>query len=168
MKKPKIIILDDSPIVCGMVKHILESKFDALIFTFTNTEKITEYLLREADVILIDYYLGNEEDSNNSNGLNFLKKINLMNINAKKIIFSGQKDLDLAVSTIREGAIDYIDKNHDNFLEALESSIENVLDFKQTNDSQEKIHTNFKLDNAQFIMLLGVSAVLILAILFIK
>ena len=79
------------------------------------------------DLVILDYFLDSYED-----GLFMLRSIKKMNKTIPVIMFSGQNNLKTAVKLIRAGAIDYVNKNDDDFLENIMTAVEGVFQFRET------------------------------------
>ena len=157
MNRPIIIVLDDSSIVCALVQQSIESIFAAKIYTFTTEEEISDDLISKADILVVDYFLGNHYQTTFNNGLSFMKRVKKINQLVKVIAFSGQKKISLAVDFLNSGATDYIDKNQDDFLDKLQRSIMSIYTFDKSSDEASFLKRSIKLDNRQFLILLIVS-----------
>ena len=88
------------------------------------------------DIIILDHFIDNEYKES---GLTVLKKIKSIDKNIPVIIFTGQHDLKLAVEFIHAGAVDYIDKNEENFLEDINTAIRNIFKYEDTVTKLTKI-----------------------------
>lgn len=144
----KIVIIEDSRIVSELLKFDLEAHFDCEVHCFSDSKEFFSNIDSHPDVIILDYYIG---DSTIENGLDVLKKIKAINKNIPIIIFSGQSQLKLAIDLIHAGAVDYIDKNEDTFLEDINNAIKNIFDFNAMTTELNAIETAVKLESRQFI-----------------
>ena len=58
MNKPVIVVVDDHPHMCDLIKRMLSSNYD--VHTFTTGSAATEYLLNHhVDLALLDYEMPN-------------------------------------------------------------------------------------------------------------
>jgi two-component system OmpR family response regulator len=141
----KIFLLEDSSIVSELLKFELESEFDCAVICFINGSDLLANLNEEPDLIILDYFIDN---AFNENGLDIMNRVKSVNDKLPLIIFSGQHNLKLAIQLIHAGAVDYIDKNEDNFLVDINNAVRNVFNYgeakKQLTRTQEKISVDRK------------------------
>lgn len=102
----KIAIIDDCKMTCEMIAWSLQNELNCEVKCYHMAE---EFLLDsdfKADLIIVDY---------NLNGHGFrMDGIELISSTRKPMIaISGQKDLEVAIDTIRKGACNYIQKDDD-------------------------------------------------------
>lgn len=136
----KIFLLEDSLIVSELLRFELEQEFDCKVVCFTDGNALLTSLREGPDLIILDYFIDN---AINENGLAVMNSIKSINDKIPLIIFSGQHNLKLAIQLIHAGAVDYIDKNEDSFLEDINNAVRNIFHYdeakKQLNHAQEKI-----------------------------
>jgi DNA-binding NtrC family response regulator len=104
-KNYKIFIVDDDPIYTEFISSILNRRGYQNVSSQLTEEELFENLYQHPDVIFLDYYL----DENN--GLDVLKKIKSINPDIHVIFLSGQGKIEVAVNSLKYGALDYIIKN---------------------------------------------------------
>lgn len=141
MKTPVVAIIDDSEIVSEIVTHVLKTDLEFTVVSFSSAEAaIRELHLYDPDIILLDYNL-NSFSSNNMNGLEFLKKMKLRGKSNSVIMMSGQRDKRVTAEVLQSGAINYLSKNDENFLESIVNQVKatmDVLKIEADQKSQEK------------------------------
>ena len=142
----KIYILEDSKIVTELLKFDLINEFNCEVIAFDNGNDLIAKLPLNPDIIILDYFIDNEFQEN---GLIILNKIKALNKIVPVIMFTGQHDLKLAVDFIHAGAVDYIDKNEDTFLEDMTNSIRNIFKYEDTVTQLSKVKTRIKIDKKQ-------------------
>jgi DNA-binding NtrC family response regulator len=98
-----IAIVDDDLLFGFMLKdYLLETtEWNSEIFS-TGDAFLEKYKSTDPRIIILDY-----EFSEGPNGLDILKKIKMKNPMARVIMVSGLDNLEKAVETIRNGAVDY-------------------------------------------------------------
>lgn len=161
MENPIIIVLDDSSLVCGLIRQSLESEFNAQVHSFTKEDEVPDSLISKSHVVIVDYFLGTFHETEAQNGVSFVKRVKRINPNSKIVAFSGQKNISVALNFIESGATDYIDKNKDNFLDELLSSVSSILKFQNANIEARFLGASNKLDSMQFYILLITSLTII-------
>jgi DNA-binding NtrC family response regulator len=101
-----IFIVDDDALCLTLYQQFLKQLGYANIELFDSgsdcLDGLEEY---EPDVIFLDYNM------EGMNGLDVLKKIKSFNSNIVVFFISGQEDIEVAVNTIKHGAVDYIIKS---------------------------------------------------------
>ena len=118
-----ILMVEDNPGDVILVKELI--KLTGVKFTLTHAAGLKETFAlcsnKEFDVILLDLGLPG------SKGLETLKLIQVFRINSPIVVMTGLDDEDIALSSLREGAQDYLVKNKltsDNILRAIKYGIE--------------------------------------------
>ena len=137
MKNYKILIIEDSFIVSELLKFTLQKSPNFQI-DVCNSIFDLDTVEHKYDVMLLDHYL------DKSKGVQ-LTGLDLL-INKKKwlgnlpiIIFSAQKDNDIAIKYIEEGAINYISKDEDDFIDKIQLSIHSIIDNIHSQKGLQKI-----------------------------
>lgn len=127
---PLIFIVEDSPIIRELVEFTLKKTVFCYVMKYSSCRQVLEALdLITPDLMILDYALDNNY-KNAPNGLFFLKILKQMKINIPTIVFSGQIRKDIAINMVRNGAIDYISKESDMFLDELIMAVNKVLTFR--------------------------------------
>ena len=126
----KILIIDDEIDICKNIKAILE---DELVYTAQialNSNDALSYIEKiNYDLIILDVWL----DNSKLDGLEILKKIR-QESNVPIIVISRHGNIDMAVSAIKDGANEFIEKpfNTERLLLSVQRSIE-LFDVKNEN-----------------------------------
>lgn len=119
-EKKKIFIVEDDITYA----YIIEGRLNEMGFTdislFHNAYDLFKALHENPYLVLLDHDL-----NDGRNGIDVLKEIKSLNPSMEVIMFSGQKEMSVAVKSLKFGAHDYIIKNELSF-EVLEASIEKL------------------------------------------
>ena len=159
----KIFLLEDSKIVTELLKFDLTRELNCEVIEFQNGNDLIANIDSAPDIIILDHFIENEF---NENGLSVLKRIKIADKSIPVIIFSGQHNLHLAVELIHAGAIDYIDKNKESFLEDINYAVRNIFKYEDTVLQLSKVEKRITSDKKQ-IFGIGIFCLLLLTILFI-
>lgn len=118
-----IFVLDDSQGEIILLKDRLSSEpfFEHVKF-FTDQKQFVAEFSEDVNLTIIDYML-----AEGMTGLEILRLIVKSNPICKNIIVSGMADRELAVQFMREGAADFIAKDHENYFEELIQAINRLL-----------------------------------------
>ncbi len=125
-----ILIIDDEIDICKNIKAILEDELVYTAQTALNSNDALSYIEKNNyDLIILDVWL----DNSKLDGLEILKKIRTES-NVPVIIISGHGNIDMAVSAIKDGANEFIEKpfNTERLLLSVQRSIE-LFDVKKEN-----------------------------------
>jgi DNA-binding response OmpR family regulator len=127
MKNEKTIyVIEDSKIISEIIGYHMSEKFSCKALLFENADDaMKQLLLSPPELIILDYNF-NYDSLNYSTGLDFLIELRKNNT-VPVIVFSGQRDDQIAKEIIKQGANDYIAKQDDDFLDSLLVSAENNL-----------------------------------------
>ena len=143
-KNYKLFIVDDDPIYSEFITTILNQAGYKGISAFETENKVMDNLYQAPDVIFLDYFL------ENTNGLDVLRKIKATNPNIHVVFLSSQEKIEIAVNSLKFGALDYIMKN-DEAKRRIISSMNRIknLDSKKKN-LFSKLKENFSILNLLF------------------
>ena len=111
MSKPlgRILLVDDDEFVLLSVKMLLEPHF-AVVKTVNNPERIPALIDHEGfDVVVLDMNFRSGDTTGNQ-GRFWLKKILSRHPDTQVILLTAYGDIQLAVDSIKEGALDFIVK----------------------------------------------------------
>jgi len=111
MSKPlgRILLVDDDEFVLLSVKMLLEPHF-AVVKTLNNPERIPALIDQEGfDVVVLDMNFRSGDTTGNQ-GRFWLKKILNRHPDTQVILLTAYGDIQLAVDSIKEGALDFIVK----------------------------------------------------------
>lgn len=101
-----ILIIDDEDDIRKLIKGILEDEGYAVRQANGSTKAYAEVETRVPDLIILDIWLQGSEDD----GLEILKKVKKQNPLLPVIMISGHGTIETAVSAIKIGAYDFIEK----------------------------------------------------------
>jgi len=112
-KKGRLLIIDDNKSVLKSLQLFLKHHFEELV-TCNNPNQIPGLMLQnEFDVVLLDMNSSAGVNSGNE-GLYWLKEIRKRSEHTVVILFTAYGDVNLAVSSMKHGATDFILKPWDN------------------------------------------------------
>jgi DNA-binding NtrC family response regulator len=121
-EKPfKIFVVEDSEWYNKLLVHTLSLNPDYEIKSFFNGNDLLKNLHESPDIITLDYQLPD------MTGLELFNKIRLENSDAQVILISEQSDIDMVVTLLKMGAVDYITKSED-IRERLLNTVKNIRD----------------------------------------
>ncbi|HLD76604.1 MAG TPA: sigma-54 dependent transcriptional regulator [Rickettsiales bacterium] len=133
MSKRNILIVDDEPTQCKMMKKfvtnlghnafVMNSGMEVVDF-FTSKKVLDNLTYNDIDVMLLDLSMPDID------GLTVLKKIDNVKSDVQIIVLTATSDVTLAVNAINLGATDYIIKGGSDIHARLTSSIKNAIDKK--------------------------------------
>ena len=99
-----IFVVDDDPFYLHVVAQELKQRNFKNIHLFNDGDECINNLYMKPDVIILDYRM------DNLNGLEVLKKVKLFSPQIIVIFLTAQKQLKVAVDSMKFGAYDYIEK----------------------------------------------------------
>jgi DNA-binding NtrC family response regulator len=111
-----IVVLEDSDFYNNILSRKLENYTSSIafdkdlsfdIYSYTNINDCLSNLNSDTDIAFVDYYLGDSK-----NAIDIIKKIKQKCTHCKIIIISQSKNVKTSLETIREGACDFILKDH--------------------------------------------------------
>jgi DNA-binding NtrC family response regulator len=141
----KIFLVEDDPWFGELLKHYLSLNPDYEIHLFQCAKDCLSNLHLKPELVSIDFGLPD------LTGDILLKKIKEINKNIPVIIISGQEDVAIAVTLLKNGAEDYITKDN-NTKEKLWNSILKIrenIDLKQeVEDLKEKLEQKFSFEKS--------------------
>lgn len=104
---PLIYVVDKNPGYRKLIAGCLNAIGLHNLKLFENGELCFTSRLPKADLVILDYDLGD----GNWNGIEFMEEYERLNKNASFLFMSSNTKVDIAVESIRHGAIDYIMKS---------------------------------------------------------
>ena len=113
MKHGTLLVVDDNRNILTTVKMVTENTFERIICMTSPSGLLT--LIREdhPDVVLLDMNFHSGVNNGNE-GLYWLREIKRMQPSTAVVLFTAYADIQLAVTGIKDGAIDFIVKPFDN------------------------------------------------------
>ena len=121
---PRILIADDEPNIREVITFALERAGFATITARNGSEALQQVRRGPVDLIVLD--IGMPE----MDGLEVQKELNERGIAMPVIILTGHGDVSIAVSAMKAGAVDFIEKPFEKavLLAAIESAFERLAD----------------------------------------
>ena len=121
-EKPfKIFVVEDSEWYNKLLVYTLSLNPDYEIKSFFNGNDFLKCLHEAPDIVTLDYRLPD------MTGLELLNKIKQENSEAQVILISEQSDIDMVVTLLKRGVVDYITKS-DDIRERLLNTVKNIRD----------------------------------------
>ena len=103
----KIFIVEDDTFFSELINSFLTKLGYQQILKYETGADCIQNLSKNPDIIILDYGL------NDQNGIDVLKEIKSINPNIDVIFLSGQDKIEVAVTSLKYGAYDYIQKTND-------------------------------------------------------
>ena len=139
LKNASILIVDDDPDVLTAVRLLLKTEVKDIV-TEKNPENIRWLLSKDNfDVILLDMNFSSTINTGNE-GIFWLNEIKKTGSDAQVVMITAYADIDLAVRSLKEGAVDFIVKPWHN--EKLISTIRELLKRKENKATAGLIKAN--------------------------
>ena len=146
----KVLIIDDEKDICFLISEILKDEKFTTYTSQNSDEAISNFKKNKPDLVILDVWLSNSK----LDGIEILKEFKNINKNIPIIIISGHGTVDLAVSAIKNGAYDFLEKpfNSDKLIILSNRAIENSRLKNENQDLKELITPNVSLiGNSNFI-----------------
>lgn len=112
-KKGKLLIVDDNKSVLDSLELFLKHRFEKVIALSNPNEIISIIEKNDIDVILLDMNFSANKHSGNE-GIYWIRRIKKISPNVSIVPITAYGDIEHAVETMKEGAMDYILKPWDN------------------------------------------------------
>ena len=103
---PKIFIVEDDVFYANLLKKEIIKNRLGNVETYHTGEDFIDNLYKNPDVVLLDHNLGN------MNGVDVLKKIKSISPKIQVIFLSAQEKMHVAITSLKFGAFDYVEKNN--------------------------------------------------------
>lgn len=131
--KPRILVIDDDNLVCISLKKALTRLDNEVEVCMDGGKAVHAIKTFEPDLILLDIYLTTH------NGLELLKLIKEEGIDSPVIMITGYADVNIAVSAIKGGALDFLLKPID--MEQLQLVIKKAMENIKLKGEVQKLNT---------------------------
>lgn len=115
----KVLVVDDEPLFCEMVRRFLEGKGYSVAEVYDGDQALVVYDQARPDVILLDVRMPGKD------GLQVLRELKVIDPAASVIMVAAVRDEELARMARAEGALEYITKPVD--LDYLDSVIATTM-----------------------------------------
>lgn len=113
MKHGTLLVVDDNRNILTTVKMVTEQTFERIICLTSPSSLLTRLREDQPDVVLLDMNFHSGVNNGNE-GLYWLREIKRMQPSTAVVLFTAYADIQLAVTGIKDGAIDFIVKPFDN------------------------------------------------------
>ena len=146
----KVLIIDDEKDICFLISEILKDEKYLTYSALNSDEAINQFNKYNPDLVILDVWLSNSK----LDGIEILKEFKNINSNVPVIIISGHGTVDLAVSSIKNGAYDFIEKpfNSDKLLILAKRAIESSKLLNENKNLKELVTPDIDLiGNSNFI-----------------
>jgi DNA-binding NtrC family response regulator len=101
---PRVLAVDDEPVVCESIRRVL-SEEGYRVTTTTSAREGIDLLVREViDLVLLDIKMPDLD------GIEFLRRARALSPETEVVIITGYATIDTAVEAIKLGAFDYLEK----------------------------------------------------------
>jgi len=123
-----VFLVDDDRMFLSSLKTSLLQQFKSglEVSTFTTGEECLNNIENHPDIIVLDYYLNDDQHPDALNGLDILKKIREDSEDSTVIMLSGQDKLQVALDSIKNGAYEYVAKS-ESAMVRIQNVIKNVI-----------------------------------------
>ena len=135
--KMTTFIVEDDPIYSSILESNLRKEEDLEVFTYASGEEMLENLHLNPEIVILDHNL------EQLTGIEVLQKIRASNPTAAVVFVSGQENTDVAVNSLKFGAVDYIVKNETSITK-LKEILEKIRQQKRDEGSKSKRQSWFK------------------------
>jgi two-component system OmpR family response regulator len=131
-----VFLVDDDKMFLSSLKNTLNQQFRSgvEISTFTSGEDCLKELEANPDIVVLDYYLNDDQHPNAMDGMEVLRKIKENSQDSMVIMLSAQDKLQVALDSIKNGAYEYIAKSESSFVRIqnlIKNSIKNIKEARE-------------------------------------
>ena len=120
----RIFIVEDDTFYAGLLKNEIVKNRLGEVESFSTGESFMNNLFKMPDIVLLDHNLGSMQ------GVDILKNIKSLNPNIQVIILSAQVKMRVAITSLKFGAYDYVEKN-DFAFDRIKTLIKSITKFNQ-------------------------------------
>ncbi len=121
--KKTIFIVDDQPVYANILKSDIENR-DNTVHVFSTGEACMASMNKNPDIVVLDFEL-DDGSKKNMNGIEVLMKIKEGFPAVEVVMLSGHDDVNIATTSIKFGANDYVVKN-ESALVNVQNKIRNI------------------------------------------
>lgn len=139
----KILIIEDDEDHAFLESDILADELNCKVTVVVSKSELDRVDLEEQDIVLLDFNL---PDSNGSDILNIIRQ----KTDIPVIIITAQKDMQIAINTLKEGANDFLEKSPHNIailpkiVERVYKEYLNAREVKQKIFEKEQLQTRIE------------------------
>lgn len=131
MNTELIFFVEDEKFFSNVATKILQDAGFTNIRQFYSGESCKSNLYKNPGIIILDHMLGD------TNGIDVLKEIKSVNPNIDVIFLSGQEEMQVAVTSLKYGAFDYVTKSPE-CLDQLKDSLQRLIQLRERISSKSK------------------------------
>jgi len=131
MSVPKILVIDDEPMICNMLYEALHKRHFHVDMSESGAEGITRIGKTRYDLVITDVYLPD------MNGIEILKTAKEMEPDIGVIVITAHSSVESAVQAIKMGAYDYLTKGFS--LEEIELTVEKYFKYQKLVQENERL-----------------------------
>jgi two-component system nitrogen regulation response regulator NtrX len=126
-----ILVVDDEQDILDLISGVLSDEGYTTRTALDGVRALSEIRTRQPNLVILDVWLGNDE----RDGLKVLETTRLHHPHVPVIMISGHASIETAVSAIKQGAYDFLEKpfQTERLLVAVERAIESTF-LRQEND----------------------------------
>ena len=126
----KVLIIDDENDICYLISEILNDESFTCKSANNSSQALELFDKFNPDLVILDVWLGSASDLD---GIELLVKFKELNSLTPIIVISGHGTVDMAVSAIKKGAYDFIEKpfNSDKLTVTSKRAIESAILLKE-------------------------------------
>ncbi len=135
-----IFLVDDDVIYTETLKNYLQGKYDVRLETFSTGEQCLSTLHKKPDLVILDHYL-NGVNGKARDGITILRHIKAKLPECEVIMLTGEESTETAVSSIKNGAFDYVVKS-DNAMIRIENLINKAFISKRLKENNAKYQSS--------------------------
>lgn len=149
----RIVIVEDNNVYAEYIRHILEQQ-NYLVKIISDGEQALEYLLEndDFDIVLMDNILPSV------NGIDIIHELQLNKKNHSVIFVTSDTDINLVISAMRAGALDFVIKSSPKFMEELLKVVDKLYNLQLIKKKQKQAEDELLRNNAQDIILKDISS----------
>ncbi len=137
MKKMKVYVVDDDPAYLASIMEFLRWQFpEAELRPFPTGESCIHEVNEHPDVVILDYFL-NARVPDAWDGAKVMEKINWASPYTSVIMLTGRGSVDIAVDSMKRGAVNYIVKDENAFLK-IKDFLTTMNEYVQERDRETK------------------------------
>jgi DNA-binding NtrC family response regulator len=131
---PKIFIVEDDAFYASLLKNEIVKNRLGKVESFSSGESFMNNLYKMPDIVLLDHNLGSMK------GVDILKEIKSINPNIQVILLSAKEKMRIAITSLKFGAYDYVEKN-DFAFDRIKALIKRISKFNQIVEEQKHFKT---------------------------
>lgn len=105
--QPKIFIVEDDKYFAHMIQELLRKNNYHNVEIFHKGEDCLKSINENPDMVILDYRLGEVS------GMEVLREIRQFNADIQVVFLTAQREIEVAVDSFKNGAIDYLEKNYE-------------------------------------------------------